>query len=56
MTEDLEKETKIWKNTNKLLNLGFSGLKTGITDTAGPCLSSRYSFENYDIIVVVLCC
>lgn len=32
-----------WKNTNKMLDQkGFLGIKTGITDTAGPCLSSYY--------------
>ncbi len=29
-----------WKNTNKLLKFGFTGLKTGITKNAGPCLSA----------------
>jgi serine-type D-Ala-D-Ala carboxypeptidase (penicillin-binding protein 5/6) len=28
-----------WYNTNKLLEDGFLGVKTGITPTAGPCLS-----------------
>lgn len=33
----------IWKNTNKLLNFeGFAGVKTGVTPSAGPCLSSMY--------------
>ena len=32
----------IWKNTNKLLDKGFQGIKTGITDAAGPCLASSY--------------
>lgn len=35
-----------WKNTNKLLDKGFIGIKTGITDTAGPCLASAY--KKYD--------
>lgn len=29
-----------WENTNALLKEGFSGIKTGITPTAGPCLSA----------------
>ena len=29
-----------WENTNKLLELGYSGLKTGVTPTAGPCLAA----------------
>ena len=32
-----------WKNTNKLLDRGFDGAKTGTTDSAGPCLASSYS-------------
>ena len=30
----------MWKNTNKLLNEGWEGIKTGQTITAGSCLSS----------------
>mmetsp|Transcript_11309 Transcript_11309/g.8314 ORF Transcript_11309/g.8314 Transcript_11309/m.8314 type:complete len:81 (+) Transcript_11309:104-346(+) len=29
-----------WANTNKLLECGYDGLKTGITPTAGPCLAA----------------
>ena len=29
-----------WTNTNKMLNKGWEGIKTGITDAAGPCLAS----------------
>lgn len=29
---------KIWKNTNKLLEKGWGGVKTGTTETAGHCL------------------
>lgn len=38
------------ENTNKLLEDGFEGIKTGITETAGPCLAACYK----DLIVVVL--
>ena len=32
-----------WENTNKMLGEGWSGIKTGITPNAGPCLAaSRY--------------
>jgi len=32
-----------WKNTNALLkNPHYQGLKTGITEAAGPCLSAFY--------------
>jgi D-alanyl-D-alanine carboxypeptidase len=39
-----------YDNTNKLLEDGFDGIKTGITETAGPCLAASYK----DIIIVVL--
>lgn len=39
-----------FENTNKLLEDGFDGIKTGITDTAGPCLAASYK----DLIIVVL--
>ncbi len=39
-----------FENTNKLLEDGFDGIKTGITDTAGPCLAASYK----DFIIVVL--
>lgn len=29
-----------WENTNALLKEGYTGLKTGITPTAGPCLAA----------------
>ena len=41
---------KTWENTNKLLEDGFEGIKTGITETAGPCLSAYYG----GLVVVVL--
>jgi len=32
-----------WENTNFLLQYaGYNGLKTGITEAAGPCLSASY--------------
>ena len=39
-----------FQNTNKLLEDGFDGIKTGITDTAGPCLAASYK----DFIIIVL--
>ncbi|CAD8137674.1 unnamed protein product [Paramecium pentaurelia] len=46
-----------WKNTNKLLDKGFFGIKTGITDSAGPCLASAYSSNEMDYyIIIVLNC
>ncbi|KRX05002.1 Beta-lactamase/transpeptidase-like protein [Pseudocohnilembus persalinus] len=42
------KKTKIWENTNKLLNYQCClGIKTGITVAAGPCLSSIFE-KNYN--------
>lgn len=35
-----------WENTNKLLwKNGYTGLKTGITQTAGPCLAASFRCE-----------
>ena len=46
-----------WYNSNKLLELpGFSGVKTGITTTAGSCLCVYFTNKtlNKSIITVVL--
>ena len=33
----------VWQNSNKLLGIeGFKGVKTGITQNAGPCLCILY--------------
>ena len=38
-----QERKSFWKNTNKLLkNEGFVGVKTGVTPSAGPCLSSMF--------------
>jgi D-alanyl-D-alanine carboxypeptidase len=42
-----------WENTNKLLGNSFCGVKTGITDAAGPCLSVC-SRGNCPTVVVLL--
>lgn len=59
---------KTWTNTNKLLWKGWDGIKTGITDTAGPCLASALTVADYywngykkecskrQYVVVVLSC
>jgi D-alanyl-D-alanine carboxypeptidase len=39
-----------FENTNRLLEDGFEGIKTGITDSAGPCLAASYK----DYIIVML--
>lgn len=46
----VERYNKVWVNTNKLLDDGFLGIKTGITDSAGPCLAAAYG----NFIIVVL--
>ena len=44
-----------WYNSNRLLTVpGFMGVKTGITQTAGSCLSVWYENENCKLITVVL--
>lgn len=40
--KDESTQPMIWVNTNKLLDKGYNGVKTGVTDNAGPCLSSSY--------------
>ena len=48
-----------WFNSNKLLGVkGFKGVKTGITQTAGPCLCILYENDQYNhkLITVVLGC
>lgn len=48
-----------WENTHKLLQTKpaeYIGIKTGITTTAGPCLSSMVTIENRQFIIVVLAC
>ena len=49
-----------WNNSNKLLQLeGFNGVKTGITQTAGPCLCILYNnpkTPQKKILTVVLGC
>jgi serine-type D-Ala-D-Ala carboxypeptidase (penicillin-binding protein 5/6) len=41
---------KVWYNTNKLLGKGFSGIKTGVTNKAGPCLCC--SFGNFTVTLL----
>jgi len=45
-----------WNNTNKLLNRGFIGIKTGVTYTAGPCLVTHLKKKKRSYIVVLLNC
>jgi D-alanyl-D-alanine carboxypeptidase len=41
-------------NTNKLLNRGFVGIKTGVTLPAGPCLATHLRKKRRSYIVVLL--
>jgi D-alanyl-D-alanine carboxypeptidase len=44
-----------WYNSNRLLTVpGFEGIKTGITQTAGSCLSVYYERKNCKLLTVVL--
>lgn len=43
-----------WQNTNKLLSKGFVGIKTGVTQTAGPCLATYLKWKKRSYIVVLL--
>lgn len=46
-----------WENTNFLLHTpGFNGLKTGITEAAGPCLAASYQREGHFLTIVILAC
>ena len=45
-----------WVNTNKLLLKGFCGVKTGVTEAAGPCLASCYIDKNIRVVIVILGC
>jgi D-alanyl-D-alanine carboxypeptidase len=46
------KRRVFWENTNKLLYKGFDGIKTGVTDNAGPCLT--VAFRGCMFVVVTL--
>lgn len=43
-----------WTNTNKLLDSGFSGVKTGVTAAAGPCLCVALERDDNCLIVTTL--
>lgn len=46
---------EVWFNTNKLLDKGFFGVKTGITDTAGPCLVTSLRSHNLKKDIWAVC-
>lgn len=43
-----------WCNTNRLLEKGWEGVKTGITMTAGPCLCASARRKETQLVVTVL--
>jgi len=49
-----EKRALKWKNTNRLLDKGFAGLKTGTTPNAGLCLSCVLKKGENGVIVTLL--
>jgi D-alanyl-D-alanine carboxypeptidase len=45
----------LWENTNKLLTIeGFIGVKTGITPSAGPCLTSYFQISPSEYFIVTI--
>ena len=51
-----EHKSICWKNTNKLLAKGFDGIKTGVTDSAGPCLAASIEQGGTRLTMVLLNC
>ncbi|CAK71362.1 unnamed protein product (macronuclear) [Paramecium tetraurelia] len=45
-----------WENTNKLLQQGFKGVKTGITKEAGPSVVEYFQDSTNSYIIVLLNC
>jgi len=48
------KKELIWTNTNKLLDQGFCGVKTGNTPNAGPCLSLCITADGDPLFITLL--
>lgn len=47
--------TLTWRNSNQLLSYpGFIGGKTGVTPSAGPCLTSLFQLREGEVFVVVV--
>ena len=43
-----------WYNTNRMLDLGWDGVKTGVTNIAGPCFCGSIRQGSFWLIVTVL--
>eukprot|EP00826_Nyctotherus_ovalis_P052201 TRINITY_DN6592_c0_g1_i1.p2 TRINITY_DN6592_c0_g1~~TRINITY_DN6592_c0_g1_i1.p2 ORF type:complete len:322 (-),score=77.39 TRINITY_DN6592_c0_g1_i1:112-1077(-) len=55
MAKDGEDKQWTWTNTNRLLEKGYNGVKTGVTQYAGPCLvSSVVDGEGRYLVFVLL--
>ena len=52
----MQSHDQYWLNTNKLLGLGWSGVKTGVTSAAGPCLSATFQLQDQLYVVTLLKC
>ena len=52
--EEGESRLQKWKNTNMALALGFSGVKTGITTHAGPCLCASKEVRDGQVLVITI--
>jgi serine-type D-Ala-D-Ala carboxypeptidase (penicillin-binding protein 5/6) len=48
----------VWENTNRMLGEGWSGIKTGITPNAGPCLAAScfkaIGGREYEYLIILL--
>jgi D-alanyl-D-alanine carboxypeptidase len=51
------KRTYRWENTHRMIEQsGVTGIKTGITNSAGPCLATAIDHEESSLVVVLLNC
>lgn len=44
-----------WENTHKMIDtIGVTGIKTGITNSAGPCLATAITMDGESHLIIVL--
>ena len=54
-TQNNNKRTYRWENTHRMLGQpGIIPIKTGITNTAGPCLATATNLDNSDSLIVIV--
>lgn len=54
-TSDIYPYRKVrWYNTNRMLDLGWEGVKTGVTNIAGPCFCGSIRQGQFWLIITVL--